>query len=517
MDPGDRVHPLQALAVYAEPLAVGRRVVVFADPRTGLRERFEALDADGVVLVAPDDDLDELKPGARFDLALVADLGLFPDPEDLLARVRRLVGEGGVALIAAASEQEAASPGARVFDYYALFDLVAREFADVRMIAQLPFYGLALAEVGDEEDAPAVSVDTQLADADRTPAAFVAVASQRGASLDPYAIVELPADAGATAEDVPLAREPIPPPVPSARDVAALDAAVTELAAERLRTHALAAQLESLQEHVVRAAELERELSARARQLADLSSEVEEMRSAADAGRVAAAQVEELGLRAARAEKAYAQVEPEIMRLAEAHAAEHAAFESALRDRAQTVRSLEAEVTRRERMIHDLVGALEEQARRPHPLDEAPTAVEDGSFGTSTREALAALTDENAQLREALDRLALELARREGDAQATQWRVAELERRLAGGPPSSSKASTVPPVAADGKLAAALDELDALRQALAQEHAARARVESGEELERARAEIQRQATLLEQLGQKGEASVGPAETAEELR
>jgi hypothetical protein len=51
----------------------------------------------------------------------------------------------------------------------------------------------------------------------------------------------------------------------------------------------------------------------------------------------------------------------------------------------------------------------------------------------------------------------------------------------------------------DRKLAEALDQLDALRTALSQEHEARTQAESGEELARARAEIQRQAVLMEQL------------------
>jgi hypothetical protein len=66
------------------------------------------------------------------------------------------------------------------------------------------------------------------------------------------------------------------------------------------------------------------------------------------------------------------------------------------------------------------------------------------------------------------------------------------------------------------RLAAALDELDALRHALAQEHDARTRAESGEELTQARTEIARQATLLEQLGQKLAVAVN-ATRGEELR
>jgi hypothetical protein len=114
-----------------------------------------------------------------------------------------------------------------------------------------------------------------------------------------------------------------------------------------------------------------------------------------------------------------------------------------------------------------------------------------------------ALAQENAQLREKLDALALDLARREGEAQAAAWTISELERRAVQAPPSAA-----PETDLEHKLAAALDELDALRQAVAQEHQQRLKAESGDELARARAEIQRQAALLEELGHHDQTSAG---------
>jgi hypothetical protein len=511
----DRVHPHQALAVYAEPLAAGRRVVVFGDAASGLAERIEELGATAVVVATPDDELEELDAlrGARFDVAIVSDLAAFDDPADLLARVRRLVGESGAAIVAAPNRDAAEVEGEGALDYYALFDLVAKEFADVRMVAQLPFHGLALAEVGDEDDSPAVSVDTQLADEDRTPEAFVAVASQRGTRLDPYFIVELPV--------VPVAA-PL-------RDDTELLAARAHLDDARAQVQTLAAQLDALEGRAARATELERELASRGRTLAELSSEVEEMRSAAEAGRIAAAQVESLALRAERAERALAMVEPELARVADGHAAELQQFEEALRERAAEIRELEAEVVRRERMVRELVGALEENGSfgRNHaqahvhgddprrvdaPAAPAP-ATDDAAFG--------AVAAENARLQQKLDSLARDLARREGDAQAGAWTIAELERKLAPG-------AAQPRPATGSTSAGGLDELDALRKALTQEHDARVRAESGEELVRARAEIQRQAALLVQVGRSpGHSAEGaepaagegaePAAGAEELR
>lgn len=474
------VHPHQALAVYAEPLAVGRRVVVFADPDSGLAERLDELGAETVVLVTSDDNLDAVRT-ARFDLALVADLTRFEDPADIVAQVRRMVGDAGAAIFAAPSRDTADAPGGTL-DYYTLFDLAAGEFADVRMVARLAFHGVALAEVGDEDESPAVSVDTQLADVDRKPEGFIAVASQHGTSLDPYAIVELPA----------------PARVPSdARRAGALQ---DELAEARLRAQALEGR-------AARAAELEHELLARGRQLAELSAEVEEMRSAAEAGRIAAVQVAELALRADRAERALALAEPEFSRAADAHAAELQRFEDALHERAQAIRLLEAEVGRRERLVRELVAAVEEQAARP-PVDEGrPVQPSPAAHGEADAASFTEVVEDNARLQRKLDGLALELARREGDAQASAWTIAELEAKLAQAqaqvrPQPQPHPQGRPAGPAAGPSAELLDELDALRRALTQEHEARVRAESGEELVRARAEIQRQAVLLAQLGQK---------------
>jgi hypothetical protein len=449
-----RVHPLQALAVYAEPLVARRRVVVFGEAGTGVEERLLELGALTVVRLGPADDLSSLRV-ARFDLALVTDLGLFDDPEDLLARVRLAVGDAGVALVAAANRDVAGPDAVGAFDYYDLFDLVARQFADVRMIVRLPFLGVALAEVS-EEDSPVVSVDTQLVDGEHTPEAFVALASQHGVSLDPYAIIELPA----------LDRAPAPEEREDSRVVQLVK---EELAQERARLQALSAQVQALEARASAAADLERELAGRMRQIAELSSEVEEKRAAAEAGRIAAAHVEELALRADRAERQVARFEPEHVRAAEAHALELARIEEALFDRARIIQQLEAELARRERMVLDLVQTLEEHpATRAAPAEQAPQAHRDERVEL-------ALAEENTRLRERLDALALDLARREGEAQAATWSITELQRRL---DRRGDRPGPAPDGDLQGKLAAALDELDALRKAFVQEHEARARAES---------------------------------------
>jgi hypothetical protein len=195
-----------------------------------------------------------------------------------------------------------------------------------------------------------------------------------------------------------------------------------------------------------------------------LASEVEELRATVEAARVAALAAEEFALRADQAEGRAALLEQELLR-ADAQPEEHLRYEEALRERAGRVRALEAEIERRDQMVRELAGALEDAAVEARRAPD--TSVEEGAD---------ARDEENARLRERLDVLALELARREGEAHASVWKLAELERRLA-----QEAAPAEEDAGHDASLAAALDEADALRRALVQEHEARLRAESTRE------------------------------------
>ena len=516
------VHPQQALAVYAESLVAGARVAVFGDASLGLGARLVELGARAVQVWDPDPsraraEAEQAPRGVTvhaygdsegesrgYDLALVIDLGQFSDAAGLVRRVRRGVGTDGVAMIAAKSAEVAQAGGLRAFDYYDLFDLVAPEFESVRMVAQLPFFGIALVELGEEDESPAVNVDTQLAESGRVPEAFVVVASQRGARVEPYAIVQLPSQV--------RLEEPM-----GDRDA---------LARAELRSELLASQLDDLRARMaegaraadeiariedtlrarsVQVVELEKALAARGRDLADLSSEVEEMRAAAEAGRIAAAQVEEVALRADRAERRVALLEGEVASLSreaakggDVHSVELARVEEGLRERAQAIRLLEGELARRDQMVRDLVGSLDDVH-----IETMPAAPEPAASAIDAK-ATRALEEDNARLRSQLDALAADLARREGDSQASTWKITELERKLAqqAGATAATAVTEASSPHSDERLRQALDENDALRAALSQEHEARAHAQSGEELARARAEIQRQSVLLEQLARE---------------
>jgi len=621
--------PLHALCVYAEPLVAGRRVVVFGDVSHRLGERFLDLGARVVHVYDPQAarataasdraprglTVQPLPPGdfdvrdGAFDVAVVADISEIPSPASLLARIRRLLAPGGVALVRARAVESAGRgrprPGPAPVDYYELYDLVALQFAHVRMVGQIPWAGVALAELGRTGDEPDVTVDTQLVLEADPPEAFVAVGSQEDVRLAEYALVQVPlapsVDVEATimygSERANLAAAQLRASlldaqleelkatrnaegVRHAESLAAVDAelanrlgelqeaerrfidtstrveaaasdvrardeelarvrdraalgvkelederrqrarAETELkgSRERLAAAALDAQaLSMVRERLPRleaaigeleAAVADREqrlaaaLLAKAKLETALASVVDELESAREgqsqeAGEIAgeaSAVVVELEAKVAR-------LEAEVAVLGDGHGLELAAFEQALRERARVTQVLEQELARRERIILDLVHAFDEA----HALEQARAGREHTPVapGADTSELDAALRDskarserlrgENDELRRKLDASALEIARREGESTTSSWRIQELEQAVARLEDEQSELTmTIPPPAflnlereandvtlLTQRLAAAEDELDVLRQALAQEHAARVRAQAG--------------------------------------
>jgi hypothetical protein len=572
------VSPSHAICVYAEPLVRGRRVVVVGDASEGLGERLIELGARTVHVYDPDGDraaaardtrgliVRELPTGefdvrdGAFDVALVPDLGAADARGDLLARVRRLLGRGGAALIGGG-----VGSSERAVDYYELYDRVALQFSHVRMIAELPFAGVALADLGLEGSAPEVSVDTQLAGDAGAPERFYALAGQDEVRLADYAIVQLPAPAAsdwsATTDarvldgHAALAQAQLratlleaqldelrakvsrqPPSQEQADRMSELEARVAETSArfqdaetraadhykraerfshearqiaeelsrERDRANALEGALGGAEGALLamraRTSGAEETLLARESQLVEAVTELEAVREAAG---LAEARLSRVGAAEAQAAAHMA----EVAQVTEEHAAELGTLEESLRERARVVRELEHEVARREGIVRELLARLEEESADPSL----------GSSGATPEGAVAA-----DELRAMLDAASMELARREGQREELAWRIAELEQHVSRleaeqteltvtiPPPAMARAprsgpSSVGPDSqklANLELANLQNELDILRQAMAQEHAARLRAESGEELERARTELARQATLLEQLSRE---------------
>ena len=415
----------RALVAFAEALVEGRRVLVVGDSSLALHELLSELGARMVHVFDPDAAraLAQPPPTARgtvlrglpegdfdvrdgaFDLALVPDLSVIEDPAALLARLRRVVGPEGAVMCAAPNDEDR-------IDYYALYDLVSLQFAHVRMIAAMPFVGVTLAELGQDEVETAVRVDTQLAGERPEPEAYLALASQSDVALDAYAVIEL---------DAP-APEPAPPP---------RSAGAAELAEARLRAEVLAGQVHELAEaraararaddearRANEALETERDRARRLEHdLAALALKQKEPPPPARddlAERLAEEQLRAAGLEeglevvertVASQRDRIAELEARLLDMEEARAAasppepeidDVGALEQKLEDRADRVAELEREIARRDKIVRELVARLQTSA---------------------------------PDLEQKLDDLALLAARQESELAARGWRIAELERR----------------------------------------------------------------------------------------
>ena len=672
-----RLTPAHALCAYAEPLARGGRLLVVADASQDLGARFTELGARSVhtydvdperasaaaastrgavirALPAFDRGEDfEVRDGA-YDLAFVPDLGHAPDPAALLARLRRVLGAQGVLLVGARNPDAPArgedSRRARSIAYADLYDLVNLQFASIRMLAQLPFRGVVVAELGLEGGEPEVTVDTQMATADDAPAipeTYFALAAQRDVRLDAYTVIQLPGDEDAPssgsaiaagADVAALAEARLRADVLSAQldeakghsqralegDARAQDlesalarlqdearAAETRANEHHFRTEHLAAELARLEEALVaergrgrelaqlldderaerqsredeatsiasqqqalddhsaarfrvleaslaethaaaraletRAVMAEDVLLVRTEELRVVLDELDSLRTAfVEHEDAAAAQAEApvpatdpalietlsvMSSRAERAESAIARLEADLAHEGELHARELNGLETALRERAQAIQLLDREIARRERLVQELVGTVEE-LREEVAFGETETRAAPPSTSPIADSATpVSIGGDSARLRGQVEHLSLEIARREGELEARAWRITELEREvgllsqsLDGAEERASRAMEhAPTVHYSGEIRDPRDsddareavrlrtELDALRQALAQEHAEKnaekqqadkVRAESGSLLEEARAELARQTVLVEQLSRE---------------
>jgi SAM-dependent methyltransferase len=241
------------LPAYADALVRSRRVAIVGDSSLGLGELFIERGARSVHVFDPDpsrtaeatarlaaapsgsarpqvstfvEDLG-VRQGA-FDIVVIPDLSEMHGKAELLQRVKRLLPPQGLAIVAAPNpeaERWLLPPGDAVEEapsYYELYDLVAAEFAEVKMLGQAPFVGYALVDFAAEE--PDVSIDTSGLAEPETPEWYVAIASERPIQLNEFALVEVSlADvANATPRFEP--QEPLTLPVapPKPRGVAPL-------------------------------------------------------------------------------------------------------------------------------------------------------------------------------------------------------------------------------------------------------------------------------------------------------
>jgi len=547
------------LAAYAEAYITGRSVLFVGNVESGVPERLLALGARSVhaydgdasrargatqrmpraVVVRPLPHTFEVRDAA-FDAAIVSDMTASPDPDKLARELARLVTADGL-VVAATANADATGDTTRAIPYESFYDMFAVCFGFVRVAAEVAWRGVALAELGQAEDeAPAVSVDSQLAPEPPTPGHFVIAASHEPAELDVYALFQLPEEEmpherPQLDEDAGERRVSTQAAAASRSDVMAAMAA--ELAEARLRADVLGTQLaesraqqsrlESFEQHLreerektarqaeevalamanVTAAE-QRVVAAEARLHVAQKAAREEV---AEAERVAQRDVAEAEKRATTR---LAHLEEAVAKHAEEHAHELAQAEERLRERASVVAELEREIVRRERLVRELVQSLEaaqaNAARAQHSAHPTPSHGEPALRASQTVEPPPMDAQGNTQRTDAaleakLHSMSTEIARYEGELLARDWRIAELEQNLAiaesvANLPPESRAGRAPNQSENGQRLEELErEIDTLRRALAQEHEEKKRIESGQGIDELRAALAEKMALIEQM------------------
>jgi hypothetical protein len=125
--------------------------------------------------------------------------------------------------------------------------------------------------------------------------------------------------------------------------------------------------------------------------------------------------IEELKRRADAAEQRAQAADQQLLKTTSEHEKDVARLEASLVERGQAIRVLEADAQDRERIVQELLDMVAESRALQASSSEAGRSDEG---------------DDRAELRAKLDALALDLARRQAQAQTTEWALAEAELRL---------------------------------------------------------------------------------------
>jgi predicted nucleic acid-binding Zn-ribbon protein len=520
-------HPSLVLAPYAERFFDGRRVAIFGEATSGLAQAVAARGARHVHVYDPDGArasrahsthgargvayaaLTGDEPGIRdgaYDVTLIPDLSLFTQVRPVLARARQVTASAGVVLVVTPyleGERGQSKQGGGPLNYYDLYDALSKYFPVVKMAGQVPFHGYAVVDFGAQGE-PTVSVDTSLAEESaREPAYFLAVASERRLSVEPYAIVQLPGGEREAAASPAARREVEADRQALAEARAKIDVLRTEVDAVRDGRRAIDGRLQEEQRRSAELAralgeaestprQLERRLTEEARkgelvaaQLARANESLERLtrelkgqqerasqlarvatEAQADAARHASRE-EALQRRLREAEAAPRGVDSSVHQalksqlettLAEyealqavattlAERAEHGEAEAAaLQDaHAAEIAGAEAQLRERAREISVLRHEVDRRGAMVRELLEALEARETPSLGPSAaleRERQVHLEQELAAARGRVETLSAQLARRETDVRAAVARISEPDRKIE---QAAARAAAAPP------------------------------------------------------------------------
>ena len=365
VDPGARRASDLALGVYLQPLIEDRRVLWLGDAQQGAPE-FLAASARTVHVVDPSgagrsdsagrgdnpgsEDGAARGTGGRagrsrirtspyrggnlafrdrsFDVVVVPEaqtVGL--DGPARLADLARLL-DGGVLIVGT-------DAGPSGLGYDALFELLSDRFDAVRMLGQAPFGGVSVVVFGSDPNATEVVLDASLLeDGNESPTRYLAIAAPTETVLDDYAVVQVPLRDMRSGDD--LRAEAKAPPLRRRREPdlrEKLDLAEAARVAAEKDVQASAARIQSLEGDIARnradSEELGRRLAAATTAESEASSKLAALESEITAERP-----------------------PEDLEQDYSH------LEQVLRERAEAVSELRAEVDRRGLLVRDLIEEL---------------------------------------------------------------------------------------------------------------------------------------------------------------
>src|SRR5690606_21339375 len=239
---------------YSEDHIAGRRVVVFGNALSGLAETLlergarlvHVYDEDPARVAeaaarsaSPNISFAPLSPAGiaardgAFDIGFVEEVAAFSAPAQLVTRLRRALSARGVGFICTSNadvsplwQTARSTPANGPLRYYELYDLVATQFDEVRMVGQTPFAGYALADFSPETESE-FSIDTEFVPGGaEEPQLYVAVCSHFPITFEAFCVEQMVA---ATLVGHETAEAPSKNPVDTVSAEAASLARVSEL------------------------------------------------------------------------------------------------------------------------------------------------------------------------------------------------------------------------------------------------------------------------------------------------
>ncbi|MBK6846950.1 MAG: methyltransferase domain-containing protein [Proteobacteria bacterium] len=134
------------------------------------------------------DGLPAQPPERSFDLVIVPELQRWIARGSLLAELQRVLRPGGIGVFIVPSADAGTAPG---LNYSDLVDFLEQAFEQVRVLGEIPFLGRTMADFAPAGE-PEAALDCSLIDEDEPPSHYLALCSDHALPALPYTVLQLP-------------------------------------------------------------------------------------------------------------------------------------------------------------------------------------------------------------------------------------------------------------------------------------------------------------------------------------